>query len=514
VIASTGAYLVRVTSPDESTFGDFSSFVVTNPSAKLDQFQSALPLNTARRSLQSAAGRIDSASRFLYAVGGETAQGVPLRTVEASPLDLYGNVGAWFVSNNTMTSGRSGLALVRVDGTVSNRPISYLYALGGTSSTAGTTGTASGTPLDTVERAKILDRFDQPQVEAPAIAYPGGLGRGVWTYQIVAVKDPTVDTDNPGGETLPSDEIFAKLGMAGNVTLTWSSVPGISGYRVYRTAAANGRSLSEVFLADVTRTSTTYTDNGTATPVLSRTDLRPGSPGVWVDLATTASSTRLRHARVNAAATLAKDPSGSRFLYVVGGKGSCTATSSPSLMDCYEYAPIGNDARTGAFVAGASPLASPRQRFGLATLDNTTGPPGYSSSQAFVLASGGDGVTKPQTIEYASVTAGGLLQWQPSPNGSGYSATRDGSRSGVAGGHGFAFFGGSGGTYLNSTNVSGPVVISGATATWPSWSSGSTSLSVPGLGLFGFTVESGYFYFVGGASTDSDAVGDVYQIIY
>ncbi|MEI7891850.1 MAG: hypothetical protein WCI05_02095 [Myxococcales bacterium] len=143
---------------------------------------------------------------------------------------------------------------------------------------------------------------------------------------------------------------------------------------------------------------------------------------------------------MNAAATLAKDPSGSRFLYVVGGKGSCTATSSPSLMDCYEYAPIGNDARTGAFVAGASPLASPRQRFGLATLDNTTGPPGYSSSQAFVLASGGDGVTKPQTIEYASVTAGGLLQWQPSPNGSGYSATRDGSRFGVAGGHGSVDF--------------------------------------------------------------------------
>jgi len=106
-------------------------FVVTDPSGKLGAgnvgWTAAASLNTARRGLQVVAGRIDSANRFLYAVGGEDAAGSALDSVEVAPLDKFGRVGAWFVQKSHLATPRSGLALV-----VQRK---YLYAIAGTSST-------------------------------------------------------------------------------------------------------------------------------------------------------------------------------------------------------------------------------------------------------------------------------------------------------------------------------------------------------------------------------------------
>ena len=56
-----GAYVVRVTNPDEMTFADFGSFVVTNPAEKLSPFAAVTPLTTARRGHGVAASQIGRA---------------------------------------------------------------------------------------------------------------------------------------------------------------------------------------------------------------------------------------------------------------------------------------------------------------------------------------------------------------------------------------------------------------------------------------------------------------------
>jgi hypothetical protein len=81
---AVGAYLVRVTNPTDATFGDYASFVVSNPSGNLSGgWKAASSLVAARRSLGLTTARIDDANRFLYAsprrVGGGRAASPTVR---------------------------------------------------------------------------------------------------------------------------------------------------------------------------------------------------------------------------------------------------------------------------------------------------------------------------------------------------------------------------------------------------------------------------------------------------
>lgn len=508
--AATGAYLVRVTNPDESTYGEYSAFVITNPSSKLEEgFKAAKPLTLGRRSLSTVSGRINSASRFLYAIAGEQADGTALDSIEVAPLDLFGNTGTWYAQRNRLNTPRSGAVSFQRGG--------YVYVLGGTSTKGGTGGASpAGTPLDTVERAKILDLSDQPQVADPETV-AGTLGKGTWLYMVSAIKDGAADPDNPDGETLPSDEIVVGFGVPGGVKLSWTAVAGAKSYRIYRTAAANGASQTEVLLKDGI-TGTTYTDTGSDAPVTPTVlPLRPGSTAVWLT-----QTQKLAHARFNAGATLGADPSGAVRVYLVGGHGSC-GTGGNVTMNCWEAATISIDGKTlGAFAAGTTTMNVARERLGVGALGKDNGPPGYTGNQSFVLASGGLGVSgSASSIEYAAIDAGGALTWKGEPGAVYSPKSKDGSALGVANGFAFAFAGGSPGSYTASVKRGGPGIIASMSTgvlDLTGFSDAVANVIVPagagGVGRFGFTLESAYFYVVGGTTNDTDAITTVSQVIY
>lgn len=491
---TAGAYIVRVTNPDEMTYGEYGTFVVTNPASKLGAFTAASPLNVPRRGLGVAPGRINAANRFIYAVGGDSGSGAtaPLGSIEFAQVDIDGRLGAWTVQRYALATPRTRLGLVRQGG--------YLYAIGG-SSTVGTV-----TALASVERARILTFVDSPVVNDPTItrATTGGLDVGSWIYRVAAIKDPIADPENPDGETLPSDEVVATLVRRSNVTITWAAVPGARAYRVYRTPMVNGASGTEVLLADNVM-GTTFTDDGSLTPMAPTPDttpLRVGSTGRWLSVAA------LNTARDGVSVTVAPDPMGQLFVYAIGGR------SGPStVLASYEFATISADGRTlGTWTAGTTSLGTGRYLAAAVTATRANAPVLISSAAAFVYATGGfSSSTSLNSTEFATVIMGGQLG-SFTATGS-YANRRGGTAASVVN----SFFYVMGGTLgmtpasmgTNTSNI-GDVSDMGSLS---SFSSASNNMLVDRL-MHGLALESAYFYVVGGSSTGSNALTNVDQVIH
>jgi len=504
---TVGAYLVRVKNPTSGTYGDYASFVVNNPTGNLAAggWKAGPALVTARRSLGLVSGRVNDASRFLYAVGGETAAGAALKTVEIAPVDRFGQLGGWFVEKHQLGVARSGLSVVRQD--------KYLYAVGGTSSTNGTGGAApAGVPLGSIERAVILEPSGAPHLTDPVVsAASGTVGKGAYYYKVAAFLDNA--DPQTAGETLATDEAVATLDAAGNVALSWTApaVGNVLYYRVYRSKTPDAVSGSEVLLKDNV-TGTQYTDTGVDVPGTEMP--QPfGSTGPWLTTATT-----LLHPRIDAAATIASDPAGADHLYVIGGYGQCVATTG--IMSCYEQASLSADGATlgAAFVAGALPLAHARMRHGAAQLSADNGPPGFSASAgantAFVVVGGGKGInTASNTLEAALVGAGGVLGSWAVP-GNGFANQRDGMQLIVSNGYGYALAGGNAPGYAATNDQSPLAVVTATTLSFPSnWANAGGNLPMA-LGRHGAASESAFFYVVGGTTSDADALASVYQILH
>ena len=496
-----GAYLVRVKNPTNSTFGDYSAFVVTNPNGNLTGgWKAASGLVTGRRSLAMTAGRIDDARRFLYAIGGEIADGTALKTIEVAQVDRFGQLGTWTVARNQLATARSGLTAVQQG--------KYLYAIGGTSTKAGTGGnTPAGTPLASIERAKILDLGGAPKITDPVLVAGGTVAKGTFYYKVAAVltnADPTTT-----GETLPSDEAVALLPAASSVQLTWTApaTGTVDHYRVYRTKLVDGSSGTEVLLKDNIAAGTlTYTDTGADVPG-TETALAVGETGPWV-----AAGQSLFKARLDTAAVIVPDPADNLWVEVAGGWGTCLATLG--IMDCTEKASLSADGATlGAFVANVTVLAQPRMRHGLAVMTAKNGPPTFSADAtpktAFLIAGGGKGInTGAKTVEFSLVGATGTLGAWATPTGGGFANTRDGMQLLVASGYGYALFGGSA-----TTDQSAQAAVTATNLTFANWSNGGANLATP-LGRYGAAAESAYFYVAGGTSDDVDALTTVYQILH
>ena len=503
---TVGAYLVRVTNPTTTTFGDYSSFVVTNPNGNLTGgWKAASGLNTGRRSLGMAAGRIDDARRFLYAVGGEITDGTALKTIEVAPVDRFGQLGTWTLGRNQLGTARSGLTVVQQG--------KYLYAIGGTSSKAGTGGAApTGTPLGSIERAKILDLSGAPKLTDPAIVAGGTLAKGTFYYKVAAVLTNAVPATT--GETLPTDEAVATLAASGSVKLDWTApVAGtVDHYRVYRTKVVDGVSGTEVLLKDSIASGTlTYTDTGADVPG-TETPLVIGETGPWLDAGQALFKTRL-----DTAAAIVPDPAGNLFVEVAGGWGTCIATLG--IMDCTEKASLSADGATlGAFTANVTLLGQPRMRHGLAVMTAKNGPPTFSAdataTTAFLVVAGGKGInTVSKTVEFSLIAATGATGTWANPNGGvntggGFANQRDGIQLLISSGYGYAMFGGSA---TGDQSAQGKVT---ATAlTFDNWSNAGANLGTA-LGRYGAASESAYFYVAGGTTNDVDAVTTVYQILH
>jgi len=266
--------LVRLTNAD-GAFYTYSAFSVTGSSYNLSAWDDGPDLVTPRRGLSLVAGRPTGTSRFLYAIGGDeggaaaTTRGAVLSSVESASVDVFGRMKSWTTQRNALPAGRTQAGSARIG--------RFVYMVGGHDGTSAT---------DTLLRAQILDPLAAPQiVDLDATLGDGsnGLGRGLWLYRVSAVF-PADDGSNPGGEALAGEIFSVQLPDRDEgilLTLDWEHVPGASGYRVYRSPAADAAASELELLAEVDGGDTlSFIDDGGATDSAG-TPLRAGSLGKW-----------------------------------------------------------------------------------------------------------------------------------------------------------------------------------------------------------------------------------------
>lgn len=489
-----GAYVVRVTNPDEGTFADFGSFVITNPAQKLGQFETASALTIPRRGAASLASQVTPVTRFVYALGGDGGGGgMTHASVEFAPVDLFGRMGAWRVQRYQLPAPVTSIATSAVERN------GFLYVLGGMN--------GSGAPVDAVLRAKVLDFSTAPVIADPELTRvsTGGLPTGAWLYRVSAVMAST-DRDNPGGETLPSDEVTAYFVFRSTVTLRWTPVPGAESYRIYRTPMVNGTSGGEVLLATVSGGMTArYTDDGTASPMAPSITTQPlavGSTGVW-----RVAASGLRAARAGAAAVIAPDPGGNLFVYALTGRSGSAPVAT------WEYAPLSADGATlGAFTMGATPFNDARELAAAAVATSSSAP--AVTAGTFVYVTGGFSARDSlRTTEFARVGSGGaLLAISPTTS---YSQGRGGLGAMVVNGEFYAM-GGVAGTnpaaVARDTADSATLSPSGVPGNFSNATTDGRMLTA--RSRFGLSLTSAYFFLVGGTSNGNDALSTVERTLY
>jgi hypothetical protein len=485
-----GAYVVRVRNPDEGTFADFGSFVVTNPAEKLGPFMATSPLTVARRGAAAVTSRVTAVSRFLYAIGGDGGASGPTHdSVEFAPVDLFGQLGTWRAQRYRLPAGITSVAAAAVE------QGGHLYLVGG--------ATAMGAPRAEVLHAKVLDFSTAPVIADPEATRvrTGGLAPGAWLYRVAAVMSST-DRDNPGGETLPSDQVTALFIFNSTVRLRWGAVPGAASYRVYRSPMVDGASGSETLIATVT-SETTWVDDGTATPRPAGIDNQPlalGSTGVWTTRRT------LSTARLGACAAVAPDPAGNLFLYALVGRGSSGPLAS------YEYAALSADGGTlGPFTTGAASFPTSRDHAACAVA-NPQSAPGVTAGSFVYVTGGFGGGGSLRSTEFGRVAAGGSLLSLTDTNS--YSRSRGGASAIIVNGDYYVMGGTTGASLsspaLDSTNLSTLQASGAPAASFPN----AVATMLTARQNFGLSLASAYFFLVGGSSTGTNALTSVERTIY
>jgi hypothetical protein len=380
---------VRLTNPD-GTYGDFSAIGVTNSSRNRTPPSAGPDLIVGRRAPSAAAGNATAVNRFVYAIGGDSgmASGA-LASVEAAPVDKFGTIGAFFTQPPALRAPRTLAGSATIG--------RYIY------------------PVATAERALILSPRETPVVDDVDLALDDvGLDPGTYHYRVSAVFSAT-DPDNPGGESLASDEFTIRVPSFPNqkirLTLVFRApvdslgapLPNVASYRVYRTPTANAAPGTEVLLG--TSPSTTFVDDGTATPGTAL-PLPLGSTGAWAALAD------LGTAREGVAVTWARDPvaPGTLYVYALLGRSSATTANAS-----YEYLSVttaanGRQTAGAAWTAGTLTSSQARWQLGAWTVDSTVSSI-YTPPTTYVFAGGGlqaNGMMGTR-VEAGLVSAGGQL---------------------------------------------------------------------------------------------------------
>jgi hypothetical protein len=435
---SVGLYVVRVQNTTNPAYANYSGLIVTEPSLNPRNGDPlASELSVARADFPLVEASDDLGNQYMYALGGTDGSNV-LSSVEVAPVTLFGDLGGDCSSSpckfhlldrtqigmgsmGTSPEPRRGMAAVVR--TVAN-DTSYIYLIGGVNS--------SGTALKVVERAQVLKAADAPSLSAPDTVAGGNLSAGTFYYRVSAVQSAS-NPLNPGGETLASDEQPITVNAGVQTTLSWTCIPGVQKYRVYRTSAANAISGTELLLTEVTPSVAsctgsplpveTYVDTGALTPGGDK-PLPAGALGRW------ASEPSLTVERGNAAAKLVGDQ-----LWVAGGFCStspapgCSAPGDLASVDTAAFA-VGSPA-LGSF-SSAGTLQQARRRFALTVADAATAPSSFTSTSpnntkdAWLVVVGGDSagvvVTGTDVIEVGHVQNSSGPIASPSFFASGYIA--------------------------------------------------------------------------------------------
>ena len=145
------------------------------------------------------------------------------------------------------------------------------------------------------ERALILSPRESPQItDVDLQLRPTGLDPGVYHYRISAEFSAS-DSDNPGGESLASDELTIRVpsfpGKNVVLTLIWRApvdslgapLAGVTGYRIYRgskqVSTTSGISYTDKNLQPATSYSYTVAAYDAAGNVSARSNTATGTSG-------------------------------------------------------------------------------------------------------------------------------------------------------------------------------------------------------------------------------------------
>ena len=469
--------IVRVTNADGSYF-EYSAVGISNPSSNLNDFVEAPDLITARRAPAVSAQRATRSARFVYAIGGDDGNvDGALRSVETTPIDIYGEAGDWFEQPVRLPDPRTLAGVARVG--------RFMYVVGGNDGAGPTTS---------VVRAQVLDPLDAPEI-VDVVARQGeddgeGVGAGVWYYRVSAVMSED-DPSNPGGETLASDPIGVSLPveLEGTLVLTlfWDPVPGAMGYRIYRSPSGSEnldgvRLLAEVDGGDTT----TYEDTAVGGADLGDPPLPLGATGVWMGMPD------LGTAREAAGVAVAQDPDDADtfHIYAIGGRDSDHLATWERLSVV-----VADDGthEVDAWVAGDADISSARSELTAFAVSHTEAF-NVPAGATYIYAGGGTGAgNDAANVDVALVAPGGDLTWAAAD-------AMSPARSGYAGlaGAGFLFaFGGAQGAASDS-NASAELDPA-AVPDLVNWNNEGVRLLTPRY-LAGSSEESAFIYVVGGDS--------------
>ncbi len=500
-LAAGDVCVVRVTNPD-GTYGDFSAIGVTTPSLNLNSPKTGTTMNVGRRALSAASGNATPAARFVYALGGDdgTSAGA-LDTTEFASVDLFGKMGAWTQQKTLLGSKRTLAGSATVG--------RYIYLIGGDDGTG---------PTDTAERALILSPRETPVVQDVDLALDKiGLDAGEWHYRVSAVFAAN-DTDNPGGESLPSDAFSIKIptfpGKKITVTLVWSApvdslgapLAGVAGYRIYRSAMADAAPGTEVLVDTINDPAKlTFTDDGSVVPGVE-TPLPTGATGAWLALP------KLGTKRSGLAVAAGDDPvtPGKLYVYALLGK-SAAATVNTS----YDYLPVtvapnGRQTVAAAWTAGAQQSATGRWQLGAWTATSAVSNK-IVAPTTFIFLGGGELANNTTTgkVEAGKIAAGGDLgALDDTPKD--FSSTSAGY--GICAANGQLFvFGGAGGA-PSSGAKSAQIVAPAPTLANNSWNSEGLSMT-HGRYLMGSSVQSAFIFLLGGRTDEPSNASKTTELV-
>lgn len=505
---TAGSICVVVLTNDSGASFRFSAVSITNSSFNLaawnrngNQFPPSM--NEARRGLGLAAGRPTNTSRYLYAFGGDDGNDTGLlRSVEASPVDLFGEMDPWQIQVNQMDEARSFFGYTTLD--------RFVYVTGGTVADPANAGQI--TADNSVVRAQILDPLDTPEIIDLDVALGDGnegLGGGTWIYRVTA-NFPNDDASNPNGESLPGEALVATLPDRTELlqlTLQWAQIPGANGYNIYRTPTADGTIDQVEFLATVSGGDTlTYTDTGTATTA-GVVPLPPGSLGVWHTVAPM-NVNRTRHATV---AAPAPGTPNTWYLYAFGGE-----NASGTVLASFEYATVtvaANGSQTvSAWQNGTGNIGQARRHVG-AFVMTAEDSPLLTGDQVAVYVGPGDpggGQNDKEFVVEIVPNDGDFASFRAPANSAGsLGSARWGYGYGQSNGYLYLFGGGT--DTAQASGVSGRSDT--ALETYETGSFNSLGISMQESRIYMGSAQESAFYFVAGGFNGTAATNTVDQTV-
>jgi hypothetical protein len=474
----------------------------------LTGFTLGTTLGSARRALAAAAGRPTDVARFVYAIGGDNGtDSMPTASVVAAPTALNGSLGSFNPLSQSLPKALSFLSVVTIG--------RFLYAVGGFDGSAA---------VKDVSRAQILDPLDTPAIGDVDVHFDRtqGLDPGLYIYRISAVMT-TGDDNNPGGETLASDNFPIILPTVSNgklqVVLYWNKFTGSSGmgaksYRIFRSPKADDAAGSELLLAtqdDNGMATQSYVDNGAVTPKDAGA-LPLGSTGAWKTLP------MLGTARAGAGVAAAPDPATAGTFYIYALAGNSGSPATPSLTNTGEFltVTVGNNGKTQAVGSSWTPTtkALPTARWlGPAVVATNAQNPNITASQVYLYsATGYAGSIGTNTLDkpvYAAQIAAGGQPGTFATTGS-VGVNRAGFGSALVNDQVMAFGGFQAGTATTSSDTAN---LSSATTLGNFNSLGGGTLKAT-RALQGTAIESAFIYQLGGSSSTAAAQDTTEQSIW